>query len=160
MELIDSSLNIFTKSQQLCPIIVCIGSPNVSGDSFGPITGQLLCDFFKVPTFVYGTVLSPVTALNLKRALDFIKIKHRGRKIIAVDSAVGQASRDKLRFFYGPLSPGKATGKSLPSLGDFSITATVNDSVTALFTTGLKDIYPLARSVAYAVNHAIRLRTQ
>ena len=157
MEL-TKNLNLFIQTLNLNPIIVCIGSPNVIGDSFGPITGQLLCDCFQIPTFVYGTVLSPVTAVNLKQTLRFIKAKHADRKIIAIDSAVGSYRDDRLRFFFGPVCPGKATGKNLPPIGDFSVTATVSEAVPLLFSAKLSEVYALSRSVASAINQAFVCR--
>ena len=119
-------LKQFVMRQRVPPIILCIGTTRVPGDSFGPITGQILTDYFRVPTEIYGTVKSPVHALNLTQTVAKIRLLHSDRKIIAVDSAVCTRGRKgAVRAFPGPLRPGLATGKTLIPVGDFSITATV-----------------------------------
>ena len=101
------SFRQFITGQAAPPIILCIGSPKVPGDSFGPITGKLLCERFFVPTDVYGTCDCPVHALNLTAELEKIRLIHPDRKIIAVDSAICASVRTgTLSAFPGSIRPG------------------------------------------------------
>ena len=137
------------------PIVVCIGSPSVPGDSFGPLTGQLLNDFYRIPTFVYGTLYSPLTALNLRSALRALKGRHPERKIIAVDSAVGPRLSLSPRYFFGSIKPGLAAGKELPEVGDFSVTATLGvNSVKSLASVKFAEVYGLSLRAAKALSLA------
>ena len=47
------------------PVIVCVGSDLVVGDSLGPIVGTKLNEKLQGKAFVYGTLLSPVTAREI-----------------------------------------------------------------------------------------------
>ena len=46
-------------------VVVCFGTPLVSGDALGPKVGTLLQNW-NLPCFVYGTEDRPVTATNMK----------------------------------------------------------------------------------------------
>ena len=140
---------------QIPPIVVCIGSPSVPGDSFGPLTGQLLNDFYRIPSFVYGTLYSPITALNLRATLRAVKGRHPSRKIIAVDSAVGSRLSQSPRYFFGSIKPGLAAGKELPLVGDFSVTATLGvNSVKSLASVKFAEVYGLSLRAAEAISLA------
>ena len=123
------SIATILKNNTRLPVILCIGTDKVIGDALGPIVGELLVNS-KIPAYVYGTLSSPVTALNLKNALRFISSRHEGHTIIAVDSSIGPLSEvGKTRFYKGGIKPGLATGKILPMTGDLSITLTVASSL-------------------------------
>ena len=49
-------------------VVVCFGTPLVSGDALGPKVGTLLQNW-NLPCFVYGTEDRPVTATNMKELL-------------------------------------------------------------------------------------------
>lgn len=100
-------------SLTLPPVILCIGSDRVLGDALGPITGELLKKKFDVPAFVYGSLSTPVNALNLGKAAAFIASRHRGAKIVAIDGSVG-SEIGKITVSEGSLRPGLASGKVLP----------------------------------------------
>ena len=59
------SIADFLKNDTLVPVALCIGTDRVIGDALGPVVGELLVSAFNAPFFVYGTLASPVTALNL-----------------------------------------------------------------------------------------------
>lgn len=102
------------------PVIMCIGTDLVGGDCLGPLVGQLLV-MRNLPAYVYGTLDSPITALNLKEFYAFIKEQH-STTIIAVDSCVGE-NVGRISVNSGGLLPGAASNKSLPMVGDISVTA-------------------------------------
>ena len=143
------------------PVVLCIGTDMVIGDALGPIVGELLVRRYNVPTFVYGTLSLPVTALTLPAVIDFIRSRHVGQKVIAVDSSLGKPSDVGLiRASVGGIKPGLATGKDLPKAGDFSVTATVAalGSKNALSSVRLGFVTALAGDVAYAIYDAVSRR--
>ncbi|MBD5131058.1 MAG: spore protease YyaC [Clostridiales bacterium] len=131
------------------PVVLCIGSDRVTGDCLGPLVGQILVER-GANAFVYGTLRRPVTALNLKDAVEHIHRAHGERKVLAVDSSVGKASDvGKIRIAFGAIAPGSADGKVLPKVGDVSITATVTDpNKTPLAAVRLGIVYELANDIA------------
>ena len=102
------------------PVVMCIGTDLVGGDCLGPMVGQLLIAR-DLSAYVYGTLESPITALNLKEYYAFIKENHCST-IIAVDSCVGE-NVGKISVSSGGLFPGAASDKKLPMVGDISVTA-------------------------------------
>lgn len=128
----------------------------MTGDSFGPMTGQLLTDFFRLPTAVYGTLNSPVHALNLTEVLEEIEFCHSGRKILAIDSALSEIHpKNTLCLSLGPIRPGLATGKELPAVGDFSITAVIGKSNTSdLYSANTATVYRLSLRAANVIGSA------
>lgn len=152
----QNNLRNFILSQAKPPVIICIGSSKVTGDCFGPLTGQLLSDFLNVPSPIYGSLENPIHALNITDKLYQIKLCHPDRKIIAVDSALSDMCEiGSIRFFDGPIKPGLALGKKLPEVGDFSVTATVgNKNRSELFNADYGKIYSLSLRAAYAVHNA------
>lgn len=131
------------------PVVLCIGSDRVTGDCLGPLVGQMLVER-GVSAFVYGTLRRPVTALNLKDAVEHIRKAHGDRKILAVDSSVGKTCDvGRIRIAFGAIAPGSADGKVLPKVGDVSITATVTDPhKTPLAAVRLGIVYELATDIA------------
>lgn len=134
------------------PVILCIGSDRVTGDCIGPLVGHMLtsrgCD-----CAVLGTLSSPVTALNLADTASTMRRTYAGRKVIAVDSCVGDAGElGKIKVSRGSLRPGLACGKKLPRVGDVSITATVAvGKAESLYSVRLGFVYSLASQIADAI---------
>lgn len=150
-----------TLKKLLCgrsPVVLCIGSDRVTGDALGPLTGHILTRQLNVPAYVYGSLFSPVTALNLEETVRFIGRRHAGLPVLAVDSSVGKAEDvGMIRILSGGLYPGSADGKSLPKVGDVSVTATVTDAPTAPLTSvRLGFVYRLAESIASGIYDAVK----
>ena len=110
------------------PVILCIGTDRIIGDSLGPITGSILS--YKTETgqiscrlSVYGTLAAPVHALNLNETLQEIKKKHPHCPVIAVDASLGSLSHIGTTYVRsGCIRPGAGVCKRLPSAGDIAIT--------------------------------------
>lgn len=108
-------------------VVVCIGTDRSTGDSLGPLTGSFFSDKKPKHMTIYGTLHEPVHATNLEKYIMDIKEKHRDPYIIAVDACLGRnASVGCLITGLGPLMPGAALNKPLPSIGDVHITGVVN----------------------------------
>lgn len=140
------------------PVVLCIGSDRVTGDCIGPLVGHMLSS--RLPNcIVLGTLDEPVTALNLCDAVLRIKRSYAGRKVIAVDSCIGESGElGIVRVRKGSLRPGLACGKSLPKVGDVSITATVaTGSADNLYSVRLGLVYSLAAEIAETITSVIGL---
>ncbi|KHO61005.1 sporulation protein [Thermoanaerobacter sp. YS13] len=108
-------------------IFLCIGTDKFISDSLGPIVGNLLSKSLPPTYFVYGTLKSPIHAMNLEENMKYIKKKHPNSKIIAIDASLGdKESIGKISIKKAPLYPGKGVGKMLPPVGDISIVGIVD----------------------------------
>ena len=109
------------------PVVVCVGSDLVIGDSLGPLTGSMLS--FKTQglgAYVYGTLRAPITAREVRYLKAFLKQTHPHSPIIAVDAAVGKEEDVGLiKISNRPLAPGSGANKKLGSFGDATILGVV-----------------------------------
>lgn len=109
-----------------CPVIVCIGSDLVLGDSFGPLVGTFLKQK-GVCAYVYGALSNPLTAKEIRCATAYIKKLHPKSPIIAVDAAVGlNEDVGLIKLLNGGLRPGLGLNKELGQIGDVSIMGIVS----------------------------------
>lgn len=103
-------------------IIVCIGTPRISGDSAGPMIGsKLISRNYKVP--VFGTIKNPIHANNLDEELSKIKTKYPNHKILAIDACATYNFEclNKITLENGPIRPGKGVDRKLQTVGDYNI---------------------------------------
>ena len=136
------------------PVVLCIGSDLAIGDSLGPIVGSML----KYKTqglniFLYGTLSAPVTAKEIKYMRTFLRETHRGRKVIAIDAAVGsEGDIGLVKINDAPLFPGAGANKKLGSIGDVSIMGIVAEKSVMnyglLNTTRLNLVYSMAEIIS------------
>ena len=142
-------------------VFLCIGTDRCTGDSLGPIIGYKLNKKIDKELLrerdihIYGTLKSPVHALNLNLIIDEIAIKYANAYIIAIDASLGRSDRiGQVSIGKGPLTPGLGVGKTLPSVGDLHITGIVNSqhiSSTHLTTTRLCHIMEMADYIVEAI---------
>lgn len=137
------------------PVVLCIGSDRVTGDSLGPLVGTWLQEE-KVPLPIYGSLASPVHAGNLERVVDEIRRCIRNSVILAVDACLGRAENvGKIALSSGPLAPGKGVGKDLGRVGDVGITGVVNVGgfmePFVLQNTPLGLVWPMSRVIAQGI---------
>ena len=108
-------------------VFFCIGTDRSTGDSLGPLTGSHLTEPQLFPFPVIGTLEEPLHALNLKQKFDETIANNPAAYIVAIDACLGSASSiGQLLIQNGPIQPGLAVGKNLPSVGDLSIKGIVN----------------------------------
>lgn len=137
-----------------CPVILCIGTDRIIGDSLGPLVGSILkkrctglqnsCSTLQHPDHtlnvcgtlhhpalalnVYGTLHHPAHALNLPDINAEIKKKHPNSPVIAVDASLGSYKHIGSVFVRpGSIAPGSGVQKNLPPSGDIAITGIVNE---------------------------------
>ena len=127
---IAEKLRLLSPRNPHCPpVVLCIGSDRVTGDCLGPLVGQMLSGKLDAYAFVYGSLSAPV-----------------GDK-----SDVGS-----VRVMGDGIYPGAAGGKSLPKVGDVSVTATVADmGGNALYGVKLGFVYSLAEVIASAIAESL-----
>ena len=140
----------------IVPIIVCVGTDAVIGDSFAPIVGTILKQ--KRPDlFVYGSLDKTITAKDVKAVCSFLSGVHKADKILVIDAAVGEKDDvGKIKIESGAIRPGLGANKSLPALGDVSLIYVIGErSDKRLFAersvVRLSDIYDAAKAVAESV---------
>lgn len=111
--------------QQLA--FIFIGTDRSTGDSLGPLTGSILQERTLFPYPVFGTLKSPVHALNLENTVQDIHHQYPSAFIIAIDACLGKPSSvGQILVQEGPLMPGQAVGKKLPPVGDLAVKGVVN----------------------------------
>lgn len=137
-------------------VVLCIGTDRVTGDSLGPLIGYKLSKKFLPLYNIYGTLDTPVHALNLTETIEEIKKKHPDNCIIAIDASLG--NRNHLGYVTlkdGSIQPGAGVKKNLTTVGDISITGIVGtcgflDQI-ALQTTRLSTVMSLADCISLSL---------
>jgi len=107
-------------------VYLCMGTSRVVNDSLGPKVGSLIKKA-NSKLIVYGTEEFNVTAVNLNKAIRFIKALHPTKKIVVVDAAVGDITEiGTIQVKDEGIFPGLATNKILPKVGDYSVIGVVS----------------------------------
>lgn len=151
------ALSKFLEQEKNLPVILCIGSDLVTGDALGPVTGTLIeSKAGGLPVYVYGDLSTPVTAKEVQYADGFIRRLHPGRKIIAIDAAVGEAGDvGSIQVRDVPLHPGSGAKKQLGKAGDLSILGIVAErslfNYAVLGAIRLNVVYKMSEVIAEAV---------
>lgn len=128
-----------TSRPSALPVILCIGTDRLIGDSLGPMVGTMLTRLCKnLPDsqrpFIYGTLHSTVHALNLTETNIQIKKRHPDCPVIAVDASLGSYDHiGSVTIRPGSLYPGAGVHKTLPPTGDIAITGITNSESTHPF---------------------------
>jgi putative sporulation protein YyaC len=140
--------------------VVCIGTDRSTGDSFGPLTGHMLSRLTLIDFDLYGTLESPVHALSLSEVMSGIDTGNS--LIIAVDAGMGDAGLvGSIGIGYEPVKPGSGLGKTLPCVGDISITGIVAMGGIAPFimlqNAPLGMVYCMAEKTFFAIQYALRI---
>lgn len=132
-------------------VIICIGTDRCILDSLGPVVGKIL-ESMNIKNTIYGIIGETINALNINEKLEYIKSMHPTSKIVAIDACVGsKRSIGQIHVYKGPIIPGEGVGKSLPSIGDYSIIGIVSDS--DLFSSkDLNFVVNMAEVIAFSMN--------
>lgn len=141
-------------------VFLCIGSDRMTGDCLGPYIGQQLSRYETRGFYVYGTLFSPVHALNIDEVSSRIKHLHPHALIIAIDACLGEKKHlGYVTIGNGALYPGAGVQKELPPVGDIYITGIVNiagilEQLT-LQTTRLSTVISLADTITKGILNLI-----
>lgn len=138
------------------PVILCIGTDRMIGDSLGPLAGSLLESCAGTRFSVYGTLRRTVHALNLPEVIEEIKKDHPDSTVIAIDASLGPIrSIGSVFVRSGSLHPGAGVRKQLPAAGDISITGIAGDESAhpylALQTARLSTVMNMAELIRDAI---------
>ena len=141
------------------PIIICIGSDLVLGDSLGPLVGTMLTRR-NVNAYIYGTLNSPITAKEITCAKIHVKMLHPESFVVAIDAAVGNSEDIGLiKVSDRGLKPGLGVNKNLGVIGDCSIIGVVAEKSSQNYNlfnlTRLNLIYKMAERIADGVERFI-----
>lgn len=118
-------------------VIICIGSASVTGDSLGPMVGDILRNDLSAGAFVYGGLRRPVNGVNYREYAEFVRKRHPCGLIIAVDACVGKAEDvGKIKLSLNGLAAGGALNRGFERIGDIGILGVVaprgTDNLSAL----------------------------
>ena len=138
------------------PIVVCVGSDLVLGDSLGPLIGTML-KRRNTPAYVYGTLSAPITAKEISCAKTHLKMMHPNCFVLAIDAAVGNVEDVGLiKVSDKGLKPGLGVDKRLGILGDCSIIGIVAgkslQNYNLFNATRLNLIYKMAEEISKGVS--------
>lgn len=147
------------------PVVLCIGSSQVIGDSLGPMVGDLLRDKYNTPAYVYGGINAPVNGVNYEKYCSHLKKMHPSSLIIAVDACVGEEKDvGKIKYTARGLKAGEALKKNLPRVGDIGILGVVagrgNDNLFALMNCSYSLIANMSERIAYNIFSFLSFTTQ
>ena len=142
------------------PVIVCIGTPKVEGDSLGPRVGDLLVDRYKIDAYVYGRTTSPVTGVNCGEYFSHVRVRHAHSLVVAVDACLGKpVDVGKIKYVTAGLRAGSALGKQLGVFGDVGFLGVVGasgpDNLASLSRVRREDVDLLSVKIAYKIHNLI-----
>lgn len=110
--------------------ILCVGNPELTGDSIGPRVGTLLSQRCCGPANIIGTIDDPVMASNYDTQ---IKRLRQGATVIVVDAAIGYAVGD-IEISKGGMVPGEAVRRRRrKAIGDYNIKIVTGEYIYKLF---------------------------
>lgn len=108
-------------------VVMCIGTDRSTGDSLGPLVGDMLTKWRLPEIHVYGTLENPVHARNLEEMSEKVRLSLPGAFTVAVDASLGVLEHvGCISVGQGPIKPGAGLKKELPAVGDMHITGVVN----------------------------------
>lgn len=135
------------------PVILCVGTTSVIGDSLGPKVGDKLTSTYGIDAFVYGKTAYPVTGVNYHTYLKHIKNHHSDSLIIAVDACLGSKNEvGKIKYTFGGLRAGAALNKNLDKVGHLTVLGIVaeksSDNLEALIRAKIALVDELSDKIA------------
>ena len=108
-------------------VVMCIGTDRSTGDSLGPLVGDMLVKWKMNGIHIFGTLDNPVHARNLKETLENALEIYPGAYLVAIDASLGVIDHvGCISVGQGPIKPGAGLKKELPAVGDMHITGVVN----------------------------------
>jgi len=151
------------KNSSAKPVILCIGTTKVAGDSLGPRVGDKLISDYNIEAYVYGKSDSPVTGVNFDRYMRHIKVHHAKSLVIAVDACLGEKKDiGKVKYSMKGLTAGAALNKNLGVVGDLGMLGIVgergNNNLDALLNADVNVVEEIASRVAQKIFNLVEAR--
>lgn len=136
-------------------VIICIGTDRCIGDCLGPLVGTFLKEE-NFPLPVFGTVETPIHALNIDKKIIEIKKQYPSHTFIGIDACLGDDYNiGEIQVRDLPIHPGKGVGKSLPKVGETSIIGIVDSSDSNELFTNRNIRLNLVMKIAKVITHGI-----
>ena len=157
-DIINSRYQEFKERYNFTEIVfVCIGTPRITGDAFGPLVGSLVKDFGN-KVHIYGNTYNPIMALNIYNRMDTIYKMHPRAFIVGLDACIDNDT-DMIKIAYDSFKPGIGVNKQLGEYGDITILLSVGkpnnnnmSNSTFLSKVELSVVYSAAVKVAKLIN--------
>lgn len=110
-------------------LFLCIGTDRSTGDSLGPLIGHKLKEAGVAHAGIFGTLDTPVHAMNLNEYIYEINQEHPNAVVVAVDASVGNVEHvGYVTLGRGSIRPGLGVSKDLEAVGDIFITGIVGSA--------------------------------
>ena len=140
--------------------VMCIGTDRSTGDSLGPLVGDMLIKWRLPGVHIFGTLENPVHAKNLEEAMIKTTQIIPRAFTVAIDASLGIMEHvGCIAVGDGPLKPGAGLKKELPLVGDMHITGVVNTGgfmdFLVLQSTRLSIVMRMADIIARGMHMAI-----
>ena len=149
--------------QEKIPIIVCIGTDAVVGDSLGPLVGSMLKSKIGGKAYVFGTVDLPITAREIESVSKFVKNVYPDVPVLAIDAALGKKEEvGNIKLSLQPIKPGLGVDKNLAEIGDLSIIGVVEEKERGknyLSSVRLSVVYKQAEIISSAIERFVKSLT-
>jgi len=114
-------------AQERPVVVMCIGTDRSTGDSLGPLVGDMLSKWKLPNVHVFGTLENPVHARNLEENIAKALGISPKAYFVAIDASLGILDHvGCISVGLGPIKPGAGLKKELPAIGDMHITGVVN----------------------------------
>lgn len=151
----------FMLDKKALPVVMCVGSDKVVGDSLGVIVGEILKHNSNFKGHVYGDLNTPINRTNLKEMSEKIREKHPKSPVIVVDAILGDEEEiGCVKTHAKGVLAGGQFGKG-HMVGDYSILGVVCcKGVSALSFLGsvrLKIVVDLSRRIANGICYSSKL---
>ncbi len=142
------------------PVILCVGSDKIPGDSIGPMVGEFLKNSFNVRCFVYGALGLSVNGTNLKKYLDILTAAHADSVVIAVDACLSAGEiADEVLVKGGGVNPKKAGTDLVYRTGDEGVLGVLPtgglNPLSALMSVSIDKVEKIAYKIAFAIYRAL-----
>lgn len=142
------------------PVVVCIGTDAIVGDSLGPLVGSMLKEKIMGKTYVFGTVDSPITAKDVPYVAEFVKNVYVDQPILAIDAALGRKEEiGGIKVIGSPVKPGLGVNKNLSEIGTASIIGIVEEKGNGksfMSSVRLSLVYKQAQIITSAIENYLK----
>ncbi|MEG2540709.1 MAG: spore protease YyaC [Clostridia bacterium] len=140
-------------------VVVCFGTPCISGDALGPAVGSLLQSKYRAQAFVYGTLEKPINGRNMAEWINFVFEAHSDAIILAVDAGLGAKSKiGQISVRADGVCPAAVKGQKV-RFGDVGILGIVGesgkDALMELLQVSSVYVDDMADKVAFMINNTI-----
>ncbi|MDR0751996.1 MAG: spore protease YyaC [Christensenellaceae bacterium] len=138
------------------PVIMCIGSTSIIGDSLGPLVGDILRYKHHAKAYIYGSLKRPINGINYREYLEYINFMHSNPFIIAIDACVGsEIDIGQVKISKSGIRAGAALKKPFSRIGDIGIVGVValkaEDNLKTLSAVNMENLIDISLAVATRV---------